>query len=218
MTNPKPRPPVERMFPFVLRSRGFLIGKHVIARSKSRLHFVLVTTTFPPASLQAVLSDFANYPVVQHFTSADLEKHFPVKDLRIVGTEVRPLTIHLASSRPFTPELPGIPSPKPPRLMISRRVKTVDESSPLTKSFTHGSRKKPDRAGHFLQPLESRTEAPVPGNQCDEQGSVLSERKLRSEPRKAVYDEVWQNNEGKMDFAASHKFSRLYGHKLQKPK
>jgi len=54
--------------------------------------------------------------------------------------------------------------------------------------------------------------------ECDEEGSVLRERKLRSLPAKSIYDEVWQNDEGKMDFAASHKFSRKYGHKLQKPK
>ena len=35
--------PVERLFPFVLRSRILLIGRDTLRRSKSRLHFVLIT-------------------------------------------------------------------------------------------------------------------------------------------------------------------------------
>jgi hypothetical protein len=52
--------------------------------------------------------------------------------------------------------------------------------------------------------------------QCDDAGAIHSERKLRSEPRKAVYDEVWENDNGKKDFASCHSFKRKYGHKLQK--
>lgn len=52
----------------------------------------------------------------------------------------------------------------------------------------------------------------------DDEGTILSQKKLRTQPRKAVYDEVWENDEGKMDFAASHRFKRKYSHKLQKIK
>jgi hypothetical protein len=51
---------------------------------------------------------------------------------------------------------------------------------------------------------------------CDDKGGIHSEKPLRSEPKKAVYDEVWENDEGKTDFASCHRFSRKYGHKLQK--
>ncbi len=54
--------------------------------------------------------------------------------------------------------------------------------------------------------------------ECDEQGTVLKEKKLRSGPREARYDEVWENDEGRNDFATCHRFKRLYGHKLQKAK
>jgi hypothetical protein len=53
---------------------------------------------------------------------------------------------------------------------------------------------------------------------CDPEGNILKERTLRRPPTKAVYDEVWENDEGKNEFAACHKFSRKYGHKLQRPK
>ena len=53
---------------------------------------------------------------------------------------------------------------------------------------------------------------------CDPEGNILKEAKLRSEPKERRFDEVWENDEGKNEFAACHKFSRKYSHKLQKPK
>ena len=53
---------------------------------------------------------------------------------------------------------------------------------------------------------------------CDEEGNIFKERRLRGEPREARFSEVWENDEGKTEFAACHKFKRKYGHKLQKPK
>ena len=52
--------------------------------------------------------------------------------------------------------------------------------------------------------------------ECDETGAIHSEKPLRSEPREARFDEVWENDQGKTDFASCHRFSRKYGHKLQK--
>ncbi len=52
--------------------------------------------------------------------------------------------------------------------------------------------------------------------ECDDKGTILKERALRAAPRVAKYDEVWENDEGRDDFASCHKFKRRYGHKLQK--
>jgi hypothetical protein len=52
--------------------------------------------------------------------------------------------------------------------------------------------------------------------ECDEQGTVLKEHALRSEPREPRYDEVWENDEGRTEFASCHRFKKKYGHKLQK--
>jgi hypothetical protein len=52
--------------------------------------------------------------------------------------------------------------------------------------------------------------------ECDDKGGIHSEKPIRSEPKQALYDEVWENDEGKTDFASCHRFSRKYGHKLQK--
>lgn len=53
---------------------------------------------------------------------------------------------------------------------------------------------------------------------CDDKGTVLKQKSLRSQPREARYHEVWENDEGKSDFASCHRFNRKYGHKLQKRK
>ncbi len=77
--------PVERLFPFVLRSRILIVGRETLARSKSKLHFVLITHDLSEASRAEVLKQFLHYPVVQHYTSEDLEKFFGVKGTKLIG-------------------------------------------------------------------------------------------------------------------------------------
>ena len=80
-----PARPVERMFPFVLKTRGLLVGRDTLRANKGKLHFVLITTDIAEASREEVLKDFTHYPVVQYFTGADLEKFFNVKGAKAVG-------------------------------------------------------------------------------------------------------------------------------------
>jgi len=87
MKEPGPAKPVERLFPFVMRSRNLLVGRDTLRRSKSRLHFVLITHDISEQSRTEVLSDFAHYPVVQHYTSAELEQFFGVKGTKVIGFE-----------------------------------------------------------------------------------------------------------------------------------
>src|SRR6478609_5754524 len=76
---------VERLFPFVLRSRSLLVGRDTLQRSKSKLHFVLITSDLSENSRAAILADFAHYPIVQHYNSADLEKFFGIKGAKVIG-------------------------------------------------------------------------------------------------------------------------------------
>ncbi len=85
MKKPLQEKPVERLFPFVLRSRILIPGRENLARSKSRLHFVLITTDLSGPSQAEILADFRHYPVVQHYTSADLDKFFGLKGAKVVG-------------------------------------------------------------------------------------------------------------------------------------
>ena len=85
MTDPSPAKSVERLFPFVLKSRALIVGRETLARSKGRLHFVLITTDISENSREQILKDFAHYPVVQHYTEADMERFFQLKGTRVVG-------------------------------------------------------------------------------------------------------------------------------------
>jgi hypothetical protein len=84
--NPEtPPPPVERLFPIVLRSRLLLVGRETIRRNRSRLHFVLITRDISDNSREEMLKTFMHYPVVQHYTAADLERYFGLKGTKVIG-------------------------------------------------------------------------------------------------------------------------------------
>jgi hypothetical protein len=78
---------VEQLFPFVLRARKLLVGRDTLRRSKSRLHFVLITRDISEASRDEILSDFAHYPVVQEYTTRQLEQFFGIKGAKVIGFE-----------------------------------------------------------------------------------------------------------------------------------
>lgn len=54
--------------------------------------------------------------------------------------------------------------------------------------------------------------------ECDNEGDIKSERPLRSPPRKAQYNEVWENDEGRTSFSSAYRMKRKYKHALLKPK
>jgi len=87
MNRQSPARPVERLFSFVLRSRILIVGRDTLARSKGRLHFVLITRDLSESSKAEILFDFAHYPVVQHYTAEDLEKFFGIKGAKVIGFE-----------------------------------------------------------------------------------------------------------------------------------
>jgi hypothetical protein len=53
--------------------------------------------------------------------------------------------------------------------------------------------------------------------ECKQDGTILREKVLRSEPKEARFAEVWFNDEGKKSIADCTRFKRLYRHKLEKP-
>jgi hypothetical protein len=54
--------------------------------------------------------------------------------------------------------------------------------------------------------------------ECDDKGNILSERRLRAEPRTARFDEVWENDEGRTSLGSSYRMKRKYRHRLEKPR
>lgn len=85
MSDLAPTKSVERLFPFVVKSRCIIVGRDTLARSKSNLHFILITTDISENSREQILRDYAHYPVVQQYTEADLEKFFQLKGTKVLG-------------------------------------------------------------------------------------------------------------------------------------
>ncbi len=77
----------ERLFPFVRKAGILILGRDNLHRSKSRLHFVLITCDLSNNSRAEVMNDFAHYPVVQHYTSVELQTYFGVKGAKVLGFE-----------------------------------------------------------------------------------------------------------------------------------
>lgn len=53
--------------------------------------------------------------------------------------------------------------------------------------------------------------------ECQQDGTILREKVLRSEPKEARFAEVWFNDEGKKSIADCTRFKRIYRHKLEAP-
>ena len=90
MSEPEPKPvmppsKVERLFPFVVRARKLLVGRDTLARNKRNLQCVLITSDISEGSRAEILHDFRDYPVIQLYTSAELEKFFGVRKAKVVG-------------------------------------------------------------------------------------------------------------------------------------
>jgi hypothetical protein len=111
---PESQPPlVERLFPLVLRSRSVLIGRESLQRNKRKLHFVLITADLSENSRAKILSDFSHYPVVQQYTSADLDRFFGLKGAKVVGFQKSRLAQSIYKelkahriNQPVTPQKP----------------------------------------------------------------------------------------------------------------
>lgn len=85
MKDEEKRGSVERLFPFVLRSRCLLVGREVLQRNRSKLHFVLITEDITETSRAEVLSRFAPYPIVRRYSASELERHFGIKGAKVIG-------------------------------------------------------------------------------------------------------------------------------------
>ena len=116
MNRPAPTKSVERLFPFVLRTRTLLVGRDTLRRSKSKLHFVLITHGLSENSCEQILKDFAHYPVVQHYTEADLERFFQIKGAKVIGFAKSGLAQSIYAelkehriNKPVTPTKPKLP-------------------------------------------------------------------------------------------------------------
>ena len=111
---------IERLFPFVVKTRALLVGRDTLRANKGKLHFVLITTDIAEASREEVLRNFTHYPVVQHFTAADFERFFNVKGAKAIGFTKSGLAQSIYAelkayriNQPLNPSKPGTPPSAP---------------------------------------------------------------------------------------------------------
>ena len=126
MKKPAQAKPVERLFPFVLRSRNLLVGHETLRRNKGKLHFVLITCDISERSRAEILRDFAHYPVVQCYVAADLEKFFGVQGAKPIGFRKSGLAQSIYAelkghriNQPMTKSKPPVSPPTPPGVPIA---------------------------------------------------------------------------------------------------
>lgn len=119
--NPAPSNEVERLFPFVLKTKALLVGRDTLRANKGKLHFVLITTDIAETSREEVLKNFSHYPVVQYFTGADFERFFKIKGAKAVGFAKSGLAQSIYAelkahriNRPLHPSKPSGSPPTPP--------------------------------------------------------------------------------------------------------
>jgi len=77
--------PVERLFPFALKSGILMVGRERLWNSRSKLHFILVTTDLSEPSVREIVKNFSDYPVVQRYSSEEVERHFKLRGTKVVG-------------------------------------------------------------------------------------------------------------------------------------
>ncbi|MCS1408894.1 MAG: hypothetical protein M2R45_02072 [Verrucomicrobia subdivision 3 bacterium] len=132
----KPPPPtpsnVERLFPFVIRARILIVGQHVILRSKSQLQFVLITKDISERRRSETLRKLKHYPIVQCFRSTDIEKHFDLKGVKLLGFRKSSLSksLYAELKEHRINEPPGPPPPKSNDTSTRRPAKTRRLVSP----------------------------------------------------------------------------------------
>jgi ribosomal protein L7Ae-like RNA K-turn-binding protein len=76
---------ISRLFPFILRARKLIVGREALLRSRRKLQLVLITTDISEGSREEILREFRDYPVLQHFTSADLQEFFGIRNAKVIG-------------------------------------------------------------------------------------------------------------------------------------
>ena len=108
---------VERMFPFVLRARILVVGRENLQRQKGHLHFVLITRDLSPGSRKLIVETFAHYPIVETYTSADLERYFQIRGAKVIGFQksglAQSIYAELKDFRVNKPPLSPGSTPKP---------------------------------------------------------------------------------------------------------
>ena len=107
----QPLKPVERLFPFAVRSGIIVPGRDGMARKRRKLLFVLITTDLSPKSRVHILRTFAPLPIIERYTSTDVQAMFTFYGAKVLGfvhcplskTILREMKEFIVAAAPVTP-------------------------------------------------------------------------------------------------------------------
>lgn len=150
---------IERLFPFIKRARTLIVGQHIILRSKSQLHFVLITHDISDRGKSEALRKFKHYPVIQRYRSADIQKHFDLQGVKLLGFRKSGLSKSLYN------EL------KQYRINEPVEPKKEDEKSSAKTTDDDKKRKKPKKKRTRTAPRSSKPPRKSPVKSPDQQDS-----------------------------------------------
>ena len=115
----------ERLFPFAIKARLLVVGRQRLQHDRKKLQFLLLTTDISENSRREMLKGVAPLPVVQHYTSAEVEKLLQLKGTKVLGFRQSPLSrtifeglqeFVIQTPPPLDPDPDPDPDPLPPEV------------------------------------------------------------------------------------------------------
>ncbi len=110
-------PAAERLFPFAIKARLLVVGRERLQHDRKKLQFLLVTTDISENSRREMQRGVAPLPVVQHYTSTEVEKLLQLKNTKVLGFKQSPLSRSIFEGLNeflLQPPPPPVPAAVPP--------------------------------------------------------------------------------------------------------
>ena len=134
----------EKLFPFVLKSRGFILGRDSLLRNRKKLEFILITTDLSQGSRSEIMGGFSGIPILEAFTSIEVEKFFGFRGTKVVGFRKSQLSkAILQSMEKERPRLKVEPKPKFASAITDKASPRSIGQLPAKRRFVPTQRKEP---------------------------------------------------------------------------
>jgi hypothetical protein len=208
--------PVERLFPFALRARLVVVGREPLSRMRRKLGFVLIVEGLRPESRAAIVADYAGIPVVEHFTSEDLERSLNVRGAKVVGfrkstlassilTELREFRIEPAPRAAKEPVESGAPATGNAEASAAPEAAAADADTAPAEPATKEARPPESPRSSGASPRPPRPWAKRPQPESRPALPYRGERPGFERPRPAWAGQTSTPPRGERPYAAQHR-------------
>ena len=73
------------MVGFIIKAKIIIIGYEQLKRSKSNLQFILLSEDALEKNKVRIMNEFQHYPIIQKFTSVEIQNYFTIKSAKVIG-------------------------------------------------------------------------------------------------------------------------------------